>query len=312
MTVVGRMNSHVAILMGTFQGERFISEQMESFFAQTHRDWELWVSDDGSTDRTLSIVEDFQRERGAPIHVVAGPRKGFIRNFLALACNPAISADFYSFADQDDIWHTDKLERALAWLQSQPADVPALYCSRTHIVDESGGSVGESPLFARRPSFSNALVQSIGGGNTIVMNDTARRVLLAAGSDVTVASHDWWAYMVIAGAGGHIRYDPLPPIDYRQHGSNLVGSNSGWRARIRRLRMLTRSQFRSWNTQNLDALKSIEHLLTGENIKTLEQFKQIRRQGFPKRLWTLYKSGLHRQTFLGNIGLVAAVVLRQV
>jgi len=312
MTVVRRMNSHVAILMGTFQGERFISEQMDSILAQTHKDWELWISDDGSVDRTLSIVEQFRQTCAAPIQVVAGPKKGFIRNFLALACNPAISADFYSFADQDDIWHADKLERALAWLRGQPFDVPALYCSRTHIVDEGGRSVGESPLFAKRPSFSNALVQSIGGGNTIVMNDAARRVLMTAGADVTVASHDWWAYIVVAGAGGSIHYDPAPPIDYRQHGSNLVGSNSGWRARVRRLRMLTKSQFRNWNTQNLAALKSIEHLLTKENRKTLELFRGIREEGFPRRLWTLYKSGLHRQTFLGNIGLVAAVILRQV
>ncbi|TWB51674.1 glycosyltransferase involved in cell wall biosynthesis [Rhizobium sp. ERR 922] len=312
MTVVRRMNSHVAILMGTFQGERFISEQMESILAQTHKDWELWISDDGSVDLTLSIVEQFRQKCAAPIRIVTGPKKGFIRNFLALACNPAISADFYSFADQDDIWHADKLERALAWLRGQPSEVPALYCSRTHIVDESGRSVGESPLFAKPPSFSNALVQSIGGGNTIVMNDAARRILMTAGSDVTVASHDWWAYIVVAGAGGRIHYDPVPPIDYRQHGSNLVGSNSGWRARVRRLRMLTKSQFRNWNTQNLAALKSIEHLLTKENRKTLELFRGIREEGFPRRLWTLYKSGLHRQTFLGNIGLVAAVILRQV
>ena len=312
MTIVRRMNRHVAILMGTFQGELFISQQLESILAQTHEDWALWISDDGSTDRTLSIVEQFRQRYAAPIQVIAGPRKGFIRNFLALACNPAISADFYSFADQDDIWHADKLERALAWLQRQPSDIPALYCSRTHIVDESGRSVGESPLFAKQPSFSNALVQSIGGGNTIVMNDAARRVLMRAGGDVAVASHDWWAYIVVAGAGGRIHYDPRHPIDYRQHGSNLVGSNSGWRARVRRLRLLTKSQFRNCNTQNPAALKPIEHLLTAEHRETLDLFKRIREESFPRRLLTLYKSGLHRQTFLGNIGLVAAVVLRQV
>lgn len=306
------MRDDVAILMGTFQGARFLPEQLASIRSQTYRNWSLWVSDDGSTDATLDLVRSFGESVQPTVHVVSGPRHGFIRNFLTLVCNPAIDTAFYAFSDQDDIWHSDKLERAVAWLKEQPSDLPALYCSRTHTVDDTGVSTGNSPLFTRAPCFSNALVQSIAGGNTMVMNRAARALLIAGGPDADIPSHDWWAYILVSGAGGLVRYDPEPRIDYRQHAGNLVGSNSGLRARLKRARMLTQSRFLKWNAQHVEALRRVEHLLTGENKALLDEFRNIRTEALPMRLRILYRSGLHRQTLLGNFGLLVAVVLKQI
>lgn len=306
------MRDDVAILMGTFQGARFLPEQLESIRGQTYSNWSLWVSDDGSTDTTLDLVRSFEKSVRSPVHVVNGPRRGFIRNFLTLACNPAIDAAYYAFSDQDDIWHADKLERAVAWLKEQPSGLPALYCSRTHTVDETGVSTGNSPLFTRAPSFSNALVQSIGGGNTMVMNRAARGLLIEGGAEADIPSHDWWAYILVSGAGGRVRYDAEPRIDYRQHASNLVGSNSGWQARLKRARMLTQSRFLKWNGQHVAALRRVEHLLTPGNQALLADFRRMRTEALPMRLRILYRSGLHRQTLAGNFGLLAAVILKQI
>jgi len=306
------MTDDVAILMGTYQGALFLPEQLDSIRRQTYSNWSLWVSDDGSTDETLDIVRSFGESVPSPVHILNGPRRGFIRNFLTLVCNPSVNAAYVAFSDQDDVWHSDKLERALAWLRQQSNDIPALYCSRTRTVDERGLSIGKSPLFTRPPSFLNALVQSIGGGNTMVMNRAARALLVAGAADADIPSHDWWAYLLVSGAGGRVRYDPNPTIDYRQHDSNLVGSNTGWRAKVRRARMLTESRFRKWNSQHSEALRRVEHLLTNENRSRLEEFRQIRVRALPIRLWMLYRSGLHRQTFLGNVSLWVAAVLRQI
>ena len=88
--------------------------------------WRLFVSDDGSTDETLSLISKYQREGGVSVAVRDGPRRGLVRNFLGLACDLSISADYFAFSDQDDIWEPEKLSRAIEWLQSIPAQKPCL------------------------------------------------------------------------------------------------------------------------------------------------------------------------------------------
>src|SRR5690606_17695974 len=120
-------------------------------------------------------------------------------------------------------------------LRKQPSDGPALYCTRTRTVSEEGSTVGLSPLFAKPPGFRNALVQSIAGANTMVMNRSAWRLVREASRRTSFISHDWWCYLIVAGAGGVVRYSPVARIGYRQHAKNLVGENNSWRARMSRL-----------------------------------------------------------------------------
>lgn len=149
--------NRVAILMATYQGERYISDQLDSFERQTYENWELIVSDDGSTDSTLTLVNDFSVRNVAKVKIVSGPGKGFVSNFLSLLFRDDITADFYSFSDQDDIWFDDKIERAVAWLKQIPSETPALYCSRTLLVNNNGESICNSPLFRRAPRFQMRL-----------------------------------------------------------------------------------------------------------------------------------------------------------
>src|SRR5207249_955486 len=99
--------------------------------------------------------------------LVEGPRQGFAANFRSMILDRRIDADGYAFCDQDDIWEPDRLESAIGWMQTHDATTPLMYCSRTATMTETGNLVGHSPLFSRPPSFRNALVQSIAGGNTI-------------------------------------------------------------------------------------------------------------------------------------------------
>jgi len=305
--------ARVCILMCTYNGARFIAEQLASLERQSHKNWTLAVSDDGSQDQTLEILDTFSRHWASDrVKVVAGPKKGFACNFLSLTARDDINADYYAWSDQDDVWREDKLQTALTWIATIPQDTPALYCARSEIIDDIGANKGFSPLFTRPPHFSNALVQSIAGGNTMIFNQAARRLLQEAGSEISVPSHDWWAYQLISGAGGVIRYDPQPSVMYRQHNANLIGSNASWCARLKRIRMVFQGRFNGWNTQNISALETMGHRLTREHAQRLADFKYAQRQRLLQRIASVRRAGLHRQTPLQNLALALAVLLKKI
>ena len=302
----------VAILMGARNGERYLPEQLQSFIDQTYTNWSLHVSDDGSSDGTCEIVRRFSDDLQNSVTLRSGPQRGFSRNFMSLVCAPDITGRYFAFSDQDDIWSKDKLERALNWLKTIPEGLPAVYCSRTETVDAAGRHLGFSPLFTKSPRFKNAIVQNVAGGNTMVFNASARSLLAAVG-DVDVVAHDWWAYQIVSAAGGSVRYDPQPSIKYRQHANNLVGSNNSMRARLARVRMLFADRFVKWNDLNLRALLMLRSRLDPINLDVLDQFILARKSPNPiVRLWHLHKSGVYRQTLLGNLGLVVATILRKI
>lgn len=302
---------HVAILLGTKDGERFLGEQLQSYVAQSHADWSLHVSDDGSSDATRDVVTAFAETRPACVTLRDGPCQGFSRNFMSLARDPSLQADYFAFSDQDDIWYPDKLERALGYLRTVSESTPAMYCSRTELVDERRRHLGFSPLFVRPPAFRNALVQNIGGGNTMVFNAAAKRLLEATGH-VEIVSHDWWVYQVVSAVGGAVFYDSQPSMEYRQHDDNVLGSNSTMRARIARLRMMMQGRLVAWNDLNIAALDALRAYLHPGSMATLDNFKASREASWAlTRLFYLRRSGIYRQTVPAQIGLFVSACLRK-
>ena len=300
----------LAILMGTYEGQEFFGQQLESIIAQNYKEWKLWVSDDSASSDIQAMLDQYRESLSGRVSYSAGPRDGVVANYLSLACRPDIVARYYAFADQDDIWDNDKLERALDWLRTISEDQPALYCSRVRLVDEKGSSLGVSPLFAKAPAFANALVQSIAGGNTMVFNDAARKLLVRAGRDVDVVVHDWWAYIVVAGCGGVVSYDARPSLSYRQHAGNLIGGNFTWRALLGRVAgAFLKGTHRRWNDKNIFAVQQIRDCLTAENAARLDLFSSSRHRWLLPRLVGALRSGIHRQTMRGNLSLAALVIL---
>lgn len=308
------MSELVAILLATYNGAQFLEDQLNSIANQTYKNWIVFASDDGSTDETISILNHYRICWGDNKLVIKqGPKRGFAMNFATLLCSEDIHADFYAFADQDDIWHADKLERALNILRSTPQSVPSLYGGRTLIINERNETVGRSPLFTKPPSFQNALVQSIMGGNTMVFNQALREKLKQVDyTRASLPSHDWWCYLVVAGLGGACVYDPQPSVSYRQHGNNIVGSNVGLTHRLRRFRRLLDGQLKLWTDAHFALLTPLEPLLTPNNKRTLEHLKAVRYNSGLGRLSALWKSGLHRQSLPQTGMLVIAVLIRKI
>jgi glycosyltransferase involved in cell wall biosynthesis len=302
-------SASVAILLCTYNGGRFLPAQLHSYETQEFEDWVLFVSDDGSQDETLPILERFQRKHGEQkVQIRHASCRGFAANFLTLICDPALKSDYYALSDQDDIWLPHKLSLAQSYLRNNGDDL-LVYCSRTRVIDEEGHEIGLSPLFTKSPNFRNALVQNIAGGNTMAFNDKVRQMLIQAGPNVNIVSHDWWVYLLTTAVGGTVYYDRRPSLCYRVHSGNVIGSNRSLDAQIVRARMLMRGRFKSWIDINVSALERIEDRMTDENRKSFELFRRSRKLSLVPRAYGLVRSGIHRQTFLGNLGIGAAALI---
>lgn len=303
----------VAILLCTYNGARFLAEQLDSLQAQTHQNWIVIASDDGSSDQTLEILRQYQAKWPAgKLAIRCGPQKGFCQNFLSLACDSEIKADYYSFCDQDDVWLPEKLVVALENIAvNQEFEAPYAYCGRTRYVNDQLMPCGISPLFVFPRTFRNALVQSIAGGNTMVFNQAAKFLIEQAGP-LAVASHDWWIYQLITGAEGEVFYDPVPQVLYRQHEYALVGGNNSFSARMERIWMLLQGRFQNWNTQNINALKQVNHLLVKNHQETLKMFELLRGAGIKDRFRLMEVCGLYRQTRRGTFSLFLAALLGKI
>lgn len=303
----------VAILLCTFNGQKYLAEQLDSIEKQVHRNWFVIASDDGSSDHTIQILQSYQRRWSEGRLIIRqGPKKGFCHNFLSLACDPSIVADYYALCDQDDVWLSTKLKVACDYLEKfSQANLAHLYCGRTHYVEDDLIVRDSSTLFRAQPSFRNALVQSIAGGNTMVFNHEAKCLIEQAGMQL-VPSHDWWIYLLITGAGGVVYYDCHPHILYRQHDEALVGGNRGLLDGLSRFVRVLQGRFKVWNDQNIFALQNSRTLIKSQNQEILETVARLKNGTIWQRWLLIAKCSLYRQTFMGSLGLIIAIMLNRV
>lgn len=312
-----KQNPQVCICMATFNGAKYIEEQLISFQNQTMNSWELIISDDGSTDNTLEILNNYAENQN--LHVVRvsnGPQQGFAANFLSILMHYEGSAQYFAFSDQDDIWFVDKLERALKKLSNVSSDIPALYCSRTEFVNEKGEPFippKYSKKFSIKPSFENSLVQCLAGGNTMVFNRSAFDLITKANLVEAVPSHDWWLYQLISGCGGEIFYDPQPSVYYRQHSNNLIGSNTSLHAKLHRLKLFFNGFFATNNEVNLRNLTHNRNLLKLSSRSSLMNYsKACFHKRSLTRLYYYFVSKVRRQSFIENIILGIGILIKKI
>lgn len=301
---------HITILLCTANGAQFLSEQLESYCAQTHQDWSLWISDDGSVDSTGDIIRAFQERHGRDreIRLVAGPRQGAAANFMSLLCHPDLPEGVVALSDQDDVWLPDKLARAAACLAKAAPDMPLIYGAQSTHVAEDLTPLGASRPPRRAAGFCNALTQNIVSGHSTVLNAAALALVRRAGIPAEIMFHDWWLYQLISGAGGAVHIDDARVLLYRQHGVNVMGAHRGLRARAGRVAMVLGRTYGQWIHANIQALSRTEALMTPENRHVLETVQSGLGRG-PVSLVHLWRAGLYRQTGVGTALFYMAALL---
>ena len=307
--------STVHILLATYNGARYLDEQLQSIARQTHCDWTLTVSDDGSTDDTLAIVQRFAAQVHQPVTVLQGPRQGSsTANFFYLLAQAPTgnSQDLYAFCDQDDVWLDDKLSSAVKWHIQYSGQNVRLYCARTQVVDEQLQPIGISPNIKRTPSFGNALVQNIASGNSMVFSHA---VLLTQRKVLPEHSvwHDWTTYIVSTALGGLVFFDETPNLLYRQHQNNVIGTNNGLRSQLNRLQPLFSGRYKNWADLTERTIQDIKDELPQRSLDIFYKFQALRRSpSFLVRLRTYKNSEVRRQRIISNASLIFAILFRLV
>lgn len=243
------MKKHIMVLMSTYNGEKYIVEQLESILAQRDVQADIFVRDDGSVDQTCMILEKYEKE--GKLSWYAGENLGPAKSFMDLV-NRAPDADYYAFADQDDVWNQDKLSIAVRMLEQFDApDTPGLYCSNWELVDEELRPMKGAEHFSTT-KFSEALVASNCTGCTVVFNAVLCLCLKKETPKVMVM-HDDWAHKVCLAVGGFVCYDPCKRMKYRQHGNNADGGTYSLSHRISQIlkRIYTKERVRSRQIEEL-------------------------------------------------------------
>ena len=255
----------VIILLSTYNGEKYIEQQINSLLKQTYKNINIYVRDDGSKDGTLEILKKYE-EKGE-IFLIQGKNIGFINSFMELL-KKVEKADYYSFCDQDDVWNEDKIERAVRALEKEDNDKILLYASNYEFYDSNMEFLGKSPYKNKRPSFQKAIVECISPGMTMMINEKARKEV-ANNTPNYCAYHDWWMYLV-ASAFGKVVYDNTPTVKYRRHKENVSEEEAGVLKLI--VRTIKRRKFSNiWNKLKKQLINFNE--IYGENLK--EEDKKI-------------------------------------
>jgi glycosyltransferase involved in cell wall biosynthesis len=294
---------HLTILLSTFNGGRFLHAQLESFCAQSFTNWTLYWRDDGSADDSVAIMRTFAaRQPGRVVESPgSGPHLGASPSFLTLLAEAegAPITDMVAFADQDDVWLTDKLQHAVESLLNA-GDRPALYCARQYLVDERLQGARLSVVRDCSPGFPACLTQNVANGNTLVMNRAAAHIVASMGQPEGTV-HDWWSYITVSACGGQVVFDERPAVLYRLHKNNLIGSARPLPARAIAAMQRGPAIFMTMMRRHADALAAHQARLAPSARRDLTHIRAALNGGMLARIKALRCPGFRRRTLLENI-----------
>ena len=234
----------IEILMAAYNGAPYIREQLDSIVSQTDPNWLLTISDDGSTDGTDAIIDEYVRRFPDRIRRVRSGRRfgGAKAHFFWLTAQ--CDAAYIAYCDDDDTWRPGKLERLRAAMTAAEAelgsDTPVLVFSDQTVTDDSLHVMAPSLMRYQKQRFERfdyrgILMQNVVTGGAMMVNRALARLALACADVSQAAMHDWWLALVAA-RFGRIVYIDEPLGAYRQHGDNSVGAkNVGSAAYARRM-----------------------------------------------------------------------------
>lgn len=207
--------------MSSYNGEKYIKEQIDSILSQEGVEVSLLIRDDSSSDNTLKIIENLSKNH-KNISYYQGENIGAARSFMNLV-NKAKEADFYAFADQDDVWMPEKLISAIEKLKNEDESIPSLYISALEVVDENLNTI-EIKKVSGNFSFEGEMIRNFSTGCTMVFNKKLFEIVKMYNPEYIIM-HDSWITRVCYGIGGKVIIDDNTYIKYRQHEDNVVGYN---------------------------------------------------------------------------------------
>jgi glycosyltransferase involved in cell wall biosynthesis len=288
----------VAVLMATFNGEKWLDEQIGSIFSQRGVNPKLYVFDDFSTDGTLLKLLSWQG-RGFPIYLMEKTvhKLGAAGAYFHLV-NQNYSEPFLSFADQDDIWRENHLIQSIEALGTKGPGV--VFSPREHI-DETGTTIGKSFNLLKPISISNAIVENVAYGNTIVMNlEFQKKISLFIPE--TFVMHDSWIYLYAMTLGEAVRIESTS-VRYRIHSRNSVGIRSKFNMKK------AVSGIRNFIEQDIEFLRIFESQKSFDTKVIWEFIESVTTKNFIERVRYCASSKCYRQNSLENFLLKTCIII---
>lgn len=303
----------ICILISTYNGAEFLSQQLDSLFAQSYTSFEIIVRDDCSQNNTLEILEKFDLK---PLR--SFERLGAKQSFAILLQNAITDsdADYFMFCDQDDVWCSDKIEKTYAkmnLMETEYGDIPILVHTDLEVVDDMLNTIAPSfwqyeHIVPCNNCFSRLLIQNTITGCTVMINRAlAKKCLIIPHGAIM---HDWWIGLV-ASQFGKIGFISEPTIKYRQHGNNTIGAKRynvhpcrlglSWiiSLMVRNQDYLKQMQF------NIDQARAFLEIYNGElsenSKRMLSEFIALPDKSWLKRRMVVIWWGLWKQGWLRNV-----------
>lgn len=282
------MEKKVAVLISTYNGEKYIKEQLDSILNQTYKNIEIVIRDDGSKDSTVKVIKEYQSKH-QNIILKEEENVGFIQSFFKLL--ELADADYYAYCDQDDFWFENKIELAVQELDKADNSKPNMVFGNSDYYNEKMEFLKKGEEH-KTYSFKNSLYECVAQGMTMTINKTTRDYILSNIPDKCLF-HDWWTYMICTGLG-EVFYNDQTVVKYRRFEKNATAEGQNfikifmWRIK----KLISDNGFKDIRIQQLEFKKMYYDKLSKENQKILDIFiqekynffKAIRKAFYPKKL----------------------------
>jgi len=290
----------VDILMATYNGKKFICEQIESILSQSFDNWHLYINDDNSADSTLKIIKEYETKYPEKITVSKSAFPlGAKGNFFRLT--EFSKSEYIMFCDQDDVWKADKIEKTLKLMQNTEngnKNIPVLVHTDLCVVDENLKVINPSYFklsrIKNKTDLNRAIVQNCVTGCTMMVN---KALLKLVGNDnKSIIMHDWWLYL-IASSFGKIAFLNEQTILYRQHTKNEVGAKG---LKYRKKDDLKNSLIKTYNQAEC-FYNIFKDILTDTQKKLLQEYIDLPKYSKIKKIRTTLKYRFFKHSFLRKI-----------
>lgn len=298
------------IILSTYNGEKYLNQQLDSLFSQTYENFEIIARDDGSQDKTLEILRSYD------ITIIDSKEnlgaKGSFGELLEYAVQNS-DADYFIFCDQDDVWEDDKIEKTLAKMYEMEIkypDMPLLVHSDLKVVDEKLNIIDNSfwkyeHIKPKVNNLNRLIMQNTITGCTVLINKQLAGLALPISSDAIM--HDWWIGL-IASKFGKIGYLDEATILYRQHGNNDTGAKKyNLSYIVDKFKQLKNINLNKNMLQAKVFLTRFREQLDNDTIIMLEEFIDIKNKSFVKKRKILIEHKLFKQGFIRNVGVMVTI-----
>jgi glycosyltransferase involved in cell wall biosynthesis len=304
---------NVSIVMTTYNGEKFLEEQINSILSSTYQDFELYIVDDGSQDNTMEILSRYKEKYPGKINFCRNETNlGVTLNFLKAVSKT--TSEYIMLCDQDDIWKADKIAKTLKRVKQMEVqfgkELPIAVFTDAYVVDEGLNIIHESffrsgRLNPRLTDLPHLLMENKLIGCTAMINQGVRRILQSNSLPKRARFHDGWLGLIAASVGkiGFIRE---PTLLYRQHGANIVG-NRGFLSYVFNRISNVGKQKRALSELYIQAeeFAFLYHdFIDGRKLEIITRFSRLGKVNFIKRRIIIIRYGYLKSGIIRNIGLI--------